>query len=46
MLLVGVVGGKKRIVDEGERDEENWSVFKNQENGFPYFIYIIVVISI
>jgi len=26
--------------------EENWSVFNNWENGFPYFIYVIAIISI
>ena len=36
MLLVGVVGGKKRIVGEGE--ERNWSVFNNREDGFPYYL--------
>ena len=47
-LLVGVVGGKKRIVGEkGEGGGENWSVFNNRKNGFfPYFIYVVAIISI
>jgi len=39
-LLVGVVGGQKRIVGWG-----NWSVFTNRENGVPYFIYVVTIIS-
>ena len=38
-------GGKKRIVSEGE-NEGNWSIFNNRENGFPYFICVIAIISI
>jgi len=47
MLLVGVVKGKKRIVGGGRgKSGGNRSVFNNQENSFPYFIYIVVIISI
>jgi len=34
-------GKKKRIVSRG-----NWLVFNNQENGFPYFIYVLAIIFI
>jgi len=38
------MGGKKRIVDERQRGR--WSVFNNRENDFPYFIYVVAIISI
>jgi len=46
MLLVAVVKRKKRIVGGGGRGGGNRSVFNNRENSFPYFIYIVVIISI
>jgi len=44
MLLVEVKG-KKRIVDEGKEKRWGKSIFNNQKNGFPYFIYLAVIIS-
>jgi len=45
----GVVGGggeeKKRIVS-GREGGGNWNIFSSQENGFPYFIYVVAIISI
>jgi len=38
--------GKKRIVDGGEGERWEKSVFNNRENGFPYFIYVVAIISI
>ena len=45
-LLVGILEGKKRIVDGGEGERWEKSVFNNRENGFPYFIYVVAIISI
>ena len=44
-LFVGAVGEKKRIVGEREGGR-NWSIFNNRENDFPYFIYVVAIISI
>ena len=42
-----MVGGKKRIVsEEGGGRGGNWLVFNNRDNGFPYFIYVVAMISI
>ena len=30
---------------EGERDKGNW-IFNSQENDFPYFSYVVAIISI
>ena len=44
MLLVE---GEKRIVGGGgEKSGGNWSVLINRENTFPYFIYVVAIISI
>jgi len=43
MLLVG---GKKRIVDRDRRGEGKSVNPHNWENSFPYFIYVISIISI
>jgi len=40
-----MVGEKKRIVSEGEREERDLLVFNNRKNGFPYFIYVVAIIS-
>ena len=45
-LLVGVVKRKKIIVGGAGGGKGNWSAFNNRENGFPYFIYVVAVISI
>jgi len=46
ILLIGVVGGMKRIV--GRRKGGRWGklVFYNRKNGSPYFIYVVAIISI
>ena len=38
------------LLDDGGGEEENyggnWLIFNNWENGFPYFIYVVAIISI
>jgi len=41
----GVVEEEKRMMEEG-KDGGNQSVLINQENSFPYFIYVVAIISI
>jgi len=47
-LLVRVVGeeGEENCGWRREEDGENWLVFNNRENGLPYFIYVVAIISI
>jgi len=41
-LLVRVMKEKKRIVSKRERSGGK-SVFNNRENGFSYFIYVVII---
>jgi len=42
-LFVGMMKGKKKIVDGGG---EEVGQFLTGRNGFPYFIYVVAIISI